>query len=138
MGSDFTYSDMSKSALDRYTYTLMKEVVVDGVEMWQVEAIPNKREAKETGYTRAINFIRKDNHMLARSVSFLKKGKRLKYFSVENMKEVDGVWVATDLSMTTKKGKKVIHKTLLRISDIKFNQPMEEDEFSVRRLEKGL
>lgn len=138
MGSDFTYSDMSKPALDRYTYTLMKEVVVDGVEMWQVEAIPNQREAKETGYTRAINFIRKDNHMLARSVSFLKKGKRLKYFSVENMKEVDGVWVATDLSMTTKKGKKVIHKTLLRISDIKFNQPMEEDEFSVRRLEKGL
>ncbi|MEE3326576.1 MAG: outer membrane lipoprotein-sorting protein, partial [Myxococcota bacterium] len=90
MGSDFTYSDMSKPALDRYTYTLMKEVTQDGVELWQVEAIPNEKEAKETGYTRSINFIRKDNHMLVRSVSFLKKGKRLKYFSVEKLEEIDG------------------------------------------------
>ena len=138
MGSDFTYADFSKPALDRYTYTLMKEVALDGVEMWQVEAIPNEKEAKETGYTRSINFVRKDNHMLARAVSFVKKGKRLKYFSVEKIANIDGVWVATDISMTTKKGKNTVHKTVLKISDIQFNQPMSEDDLSIRRLERGL
>ena len=138
MGSDFTYSDMSKPALDRYTYSLMKEVSMDGVDLWQIEAIPNAKEAKETGYTRQITFVRKDNHIVMRSVLFLKKGKRLKYFEVDKIEEVDGVWVPTELSMTTKRGKKTAHKTILRLSEIKFNQPMNEDLFSVRRLEKGL
>ena len=48
MGSDFSYSDISKPALDRYTYTRMGESEVDGVPVWQVEAIPNKKEKKET------------------------------------------------------------------------------------------
>ena len=138
MGSDFSYADMSKPALDRYTYTLMKETTLDGVDLWQIEAVPDKKEQKETGYTRSIHFVRKDNHMLVRSVNFLKKGKRLKYSSVDKLQEIDGVWVATELSMVTKKGKKVLHKTLLRVSDVKFNQGLEEDDFSVRSLEKGI
>ena len=138
MGSDFTYSDLSKPALDRYTYSLMKQVSVDGVELWQIEAMPNEKEAKETGYTRSINFVRKDNHVIMRAVMFVKKGKRLKYFSVDKIEEIDGIWVPTELSMTTKRGKKTVHKTSLRISDIEFNQPMSNELFSVRRLEKGL
>ena len=138
MGSDFTYSDMSKPALDRYTYSLMKEVSIDGVDLWQIEAIPNEKEAKETGYTRTISFVRKDNHIVVRSVLFQKRGKRLKYFEVDKIEEIDGVWVPTELSMTTKRGKKTVHKTTLRMTDVKFNQPMDKDLFSVRRLEKGI
>ena len=138
MGSDFTYSDMSKPALDRYTYTLMKETDINGVPVWQVEAIPNEKEVKETGYTRSIHFVRKDNAVLVRSVAFLKKGKRLKYMSVENLEQIDDVWVATEITMITKKGKQSLHKTILRISDIEFNQPLDEQDFTVRRLEKGI
>ena len=40
--------------------------------------------------------------------------------------------------MTTKSGKQTLHRTVLRMSDVKFNQDLAESMFSVRQLEKGL
>ena len=137
MGSDFSYADMSSPPLDRYTYTLMKETDIDGVAVWQIEAVPNAKESKETGYTKAINFVRKDNHVIIRSVIWLKKGKRLKYMSVEKLDQVDGIWVPTQMVMSTKKDKKTLHKTRIQVSNIKFDQPLGDDMFTIRRLEKG-
>ena len=138
MGSDFTYSDMASPPLDRYSYTLMKETDVEGVPTWQVEAIPNAQEAKDTGYTKSISFVRKDNHVVIRSVIWVKKGKRLKYMEVGKLELIDGIWVPTQITMSTKKGKKTLHKTQLQISNVRFNQPLEEETFSIRRLERGL
>ena len=138
MGSDFTYADMSSPPLDRYSYTLMKETEVEGVPTWQVEAIPNAQETKDTGYTKSISFVRKDNHVVIRSVIWVKKGKRLKYMEVGKLELIDGIWVPTQITMSTKKGKKTLHKTQLQISNVKFNQPLDEETFSIRRLERGL
>ena len=53
MGSDFSYADMTERNLERYDYRLIKEDVLDGVPVWQVEAIPNTpKEIDETGYTK--------------------------------------------------------------------------------------
>ena len=138
MGSDFAYADMSSPPLDRYSYTLMKETDVEGVPTWQVEAIPNAQEAKDTGYTKSISFVRKDNHVVIRSVIWVKKGKRLKYMEVGKLELIDGIWVPTRITMSTKKGKKTLHKTQLQVSNVKFNQPLDEETFSIRRLERGL
>jgi hypothetical protein len=138
MGSDFTYSDMNSLILERYEFTLMKETDIDGVKVWQVEAIPNEKAIDETGYTKSISFVRQDNHVVVRAVSWVKKGNKLKYFEVHNLEEIDGIWTATKLSMTTKKGKSTLHKTVLNMSNIKYGQDLDEGMFSVRRLEKGL
>jgi len=138
MGSDFTYSDMSSRVLERYQFSLMKETDVDGVKVWQVEAIPNKKAIDETGYTKSVSFVRQDNFVVIRSVSWVKKGSRLKYFEVEDLQQIDGIWVPTRLTMTTKKGKTTLHKTRIEVSNVKFNQDLDEQMFSVRRLEKGL
>ena len=71
-------------------------------------------------------------------MSWVKKGKRLKYFEVEKLEQIDGVWTATEMHMTLKKGKKTLHKTILISDNVKYGQDMDEDTFSVRRLEKGL
>jgi outer membrane lipoprotein-sorting protein len=138
MGSDFTYSDMSSRVLDRYEYSLMKETEVNGHAVWQVEAIPNAKEQKETGYTKSILFVRKDNNVVVRSLIWVKKGKRNKYMEVKELELIDDVWVPTHLTMTTKKGKATLHRTELKVSNVKFNQGHEDSMFSVRRLEKGL
>ncbi len=138
MGSDFSYADMSSPPLDRYSFTLMGETEVKDVPVWQIESIPNEKESKETGYTKSVNFVRQDNHVLIRSVIWLKKGKRLKYMNVDKLELIDGIWVPTAITMSTRKGKKVLHKTRLEVSNVKFNQPLDEDVFSIRRLEKGL
>jgi hypothetical protein len=139
MGSDFTYADMTDRKLDNYAYTLMKETAVDGVPVWQVESIPNTdNEIDETGYTKSVQFVRQDNYVVIRSVSWVKKGKRLKYMDVKKLEKIDGIWVPTEIHMTTKKGKATLHKTILKAHNVRFNQDLDEDIFSVRKLEKGL
>lgn len=137
MGSDISYADMSDRPLDRYEYTLMKETEIDGVPVWQVEAIPNAEEADETGYTKSISFVRKDNHVVMRAVSWVKKGNRLKYMEVRKLEQIDGIWVPTEMTMTTKKGKTTVHKTVLYQQEVRFGQDLSQDFFSVRQLEKG-
>ncbi len=139
MGSDFNYSDMSSRSLDRYDFTLMKETEVGGHPVWQIESIPKtKDEIDETGYTKTVAFVRKDNFVVIRSVGWLKKGKRLRYMEVQDLQQIDGIWVPMEMSMTTKKGKKTLHKTVLKTSNVKFNQDISEDDFTIRKLEKGL
>jgi hypothetical protein len=130
---------MTDRKLERYDYTLMKEDVVDGNKVWQIEAIPNtEKEIKETGYTKSVSFVRQDNFVVIRAVSWVKKGKRLKYFEVTKLEQIDDIWVATEMQMTTKKGKTTLHKTIIKAHDIRFNQEIDDDTFTVRKLERGL
>jgi len=139
MGSDFSYSDMTDRNLDRYDYTLMKEDEINGHKVWQIEAIPNTdKEIKETGYTKSVSFVRQDNFVVIRAVSWVKKGKRLKYFEVKKLERIDGIWIATEMQMTTKKGKTTLHKTIIKAHDVHFNQDIDEDTFTVRKLERGI
>lgn len=138
MGSDFSYADMTDRPLDHYQYTIMKETEVGGHPVWQIEAIPiTEHEKKETGYIKSVLFVRKDNFVVVRAVYWAKKGKRLKYFDVKKLEKIDGIWVETDMLMITKKGKETIHKTVLRVNNVQFNQDLDPDFFSVRQLEKG-
>jgi outer membrane lipoprotein-sorting protein len=139
MGSDFSYADMTDRELDSYDYRLLQEGEVDGHPVWIVEAIPNNdKEREETGYTRSIFFVRKDNDVVVRAKSWVKKGDRNKYLDVKQLEQIDGIWVPTEMHMTTKKGDATLHKTVLKSSNVRFNQEIPEDEFTVRRLEKGL
>jgi hypothetical protein len=139
MGSDFSYADMTSRELDRYDFRLMKETDVGGVPVWQVEAIPrSEEEIDETGYTKSVYFVRKDNHVVIRAVHWVEKGGRLKYLDVRRLEQIDGIWVGTEVHMTTKKNKVIVHKTILEQQNVRFNQGLDGDLFSVRRLEKGL
>ncbi len=138
MGSDFSYADMTDRPLEKYDYTLLQEMELDGHPVWVIQSVPtDDDEIDETGYTKSIQFIRKDNFVAVRAKIWLKKGKRNKYMDVKELRQIEGVWVATLMTMTTKKGNQTLHKTILRTSDVKFNQPLDFDSFSVRGLEAG-
>ena len=138
MGSDFSYADMTKRPLENYEYKLLKETELNGHPVWVIQSTPNsEEEIDETGYTKAIQFVRKDNDVVVRSKIWVKKGKRNKYMEVQELEQIEGIWVAKVMTMTTKKGKQTLHKTVLQISDVKFNQDLDFDSFSVRGLETG-
>ena len=139
MGSDFTYADLATRELDNYDYSLLKEGEVGGHKVWIVQAIPNtKDEIEETGYTKSIFFVRQDNDVVIRTKNWVKKGSREKYFDVKQLEQIDGIWVATEMHMTTKKGTRTLHKTVIKASNVRFNQDLAESRFTVRQLEKGL
>lgn len=139
MGSDFSYADMTKSELDNYYYKLLKEDTVDGHKVWIIEAVPRTQKVIDTfGYTKSIVFVRQDNYVMVRAVSWVADSSNLKYMDVKQLENIDGIWVAMETHMTTKRDKTTLHKTILLRENVKFNQPMDEDLFTVRRLEKGL
>lgn len=138
MGSDFSYADMTERPIDHYRYTLMKETEVDGHPVWQIEAIPiTEREQDETGTTKSIVFVRQDNHVVVRGVYWMKKGSRMKYFDVKQLEQIDGIWVAIEMHMSTRKGEETLHKTVLYTRNTRFGEERPEDFFTVRQLEKG-
>jgi hypothetical protein len=139
MGSDFSYADLTTREVENYDWTLMKETEVRGDPVWQIQGIPRTQdEIDETGYLKSILFVRKDNYVVIRSVNWLEKAGRLKYMDVKKLEQIDGIWVTTEIHMTTKKGRETLHKTILKLYNVRFGQDLDADFFSVRQLEKGL
>ena len=69
MGSDFSYFDMTDRDLEDYDFKLLKETKVRGHDAWMIEATPrNKKVIKESGYTKTIGIVRKDNYMTVRAI----------------------------------------------------------------------
>ncbi len=139
MGSDFSYADMNRRVLDEWSYKLLKESTVDGHQVWLVETTPVSKVVEERyGYTKSVLFVRQDIYYPIRAVHWLKDGGKIKYMEVKELKQIDGVWVATETHMKTTKNKQTTHKTILRWSNVKMNQELDEGMFTVRRIEKGL
>jgi hypothetical protein len=139
MGSDFSYSDMTKKNVQDYTYKIMKEPTVRGHKTWQMLVTPKTQKTiNETGYTKSIMFVRQDNFVVIQSLNYIKLGKKLKYMMVTGLEKIDGIWSVTKMQAITKKGKKTLHKTILEFSDIKYNQNLKESFFKTRTLESGI
>ena len=138
MGSDFSYYDMTKRAVEDYTYKILKHIKVRGHDTTMIESIPaNDDVVDESGYVKTIGLVREDIDMVVRSIGFLKNGNR-KYLDVTKMHKQDGVWVIDEMVMITKQGKTTLHKTVLKFDNIQVNKPLDDDMFTTRRLEKGL
>ena len=139
MGSDLNYSDMTTRSLEDYDFTLKKEMEVKGKRVWLIESIPRTRDViEETGYKKSLLFVRQDNYFVIRAINWEEDGNYLKYMDVKKLELIDGIWVGTERHVTRKQGKKRVHKTILKLSNIKYNQNLTFDLFKTRRLEKGL
>ena len=139
MGSDLNYADMTDRNLEDYNFSLKKEMEVKGVKAWLIESIPrSKKVIRETGYTKSLLIVRQDNYFVIRAIHWVKDGGYLKYIDVKKLVEIDGIWVAAEMYISKKKGKQLAHKTILKLDQVKFNQDLDFDMFTVRRMEKGL
>jgi len=138
MGSDFSYFDMTDRDLENYDFKILKETTVRGNDAWMIEAIPRNQEViDESGYNKTIAIVRKDNYMVVRAINFMTNGKK-KYLDLKQIHEENGIWLVDEMTMTTKKGKTTLHKTILTFSNTILNAPIDDGVFTTRRLEKGL
>ena len=139
MGSDFNFSDMTEPDLGDYDYTLLKEEeLVNGVSTWRIQSLPRTPEvADESGYSKSVLWVRKDNHIVIRGARWVHKSRRRKFFQVKKLEQIDGIWVATELQAVTKEGRNTVHATILRFQNVRFNQNLNANVFTTRQLEKG-
>ena len=138
MGSDFSYFDMTDRDLEDYDFKLIKETKVRGHDAWMIESTPrNQKVIDESGYEKTIAIVRKDNYIVVRAINFLTNGKK-KYLDLKKIHEENGVWLVDEMTMTTKKGTRTLHKTVLSFSNVTLNGSIDDGVFTTRRLEKGL
>ncbi|NOR54829.1 MAG: outer membrane lipoprotein-sorting protein [Sulfurovum sp.] len=138
MGSDFSYFDMTQRDLQDYNFKLIKETKVRGHDAWMIESTPrNSKVKRESGYTKTVAIVRKDNYMVVRAINYMKNGKK-KYLDLKRIHKQHGVWLVDEMLMSTKKGKSTVHKTILKFKNIKLNKSINDSMFTTRRLEKGI
>ena len=141
MGSDLNYSDMTSRNLEDYDFSFYKkrrEMEIDGKRVWVIEAQPRSREIiEETGYKKSLVFVRADIDFVVRTIGWEKSGGYIKYMEVKQLEQIDGIWVATEMHVKKTLNKQTVHRTVLRLTNVKFNQPLNETFFSTRQLEKG-
>lgn len=137
MGSDMNYSDMTSRNLEDYDFTLLKESMLGDHALWVIEAMPRSEDViDETGYKKAMLLVRQDNYVVVRGVYWTSEGSRQKYYDMPGLELIDGIWTPTRITMTTKAGKQVLHKTELVFDNIRYNQDLDKALFTVRQLER--
>lgn len=139
MGSDLNYSDMTSRNLDDFEFKIIKEASVRDHEVWLIEALPrSKKVVEETGYSKYLLFVRKDIYFVVRSIGWVEGSDYLKYMDVRNLEKIEGIWVGTEILVHKKRGKEIHHETILRLSNVKFNQDLTYELFTTRQMERGL
>lgn len=141
MGTDLTYSDMTKKDTDGYVHKILEaSTKIDGQDCWLIESRPKSdKEKQETGYLKTHVWISKTMLLPMQTKAWVIEGKKLKYMKSSKFEKVDGIWIAKELAVRTVRNKRVESQTLMEIGSIKFNQAqVTDDQFTERRLEQGI
>lgn len=139
MGSDFSYSDITGVEIRDWTYEIVNEsAMVDGRNCWVLESVPKpenrKRLLLETGYTKRRIWVDKEKYFVLRGQYHLEKGNKVKLMQVDGVKQIDGIWTASQISMATTKNKKILSRSSILFKEVEYNLAVPDSIFSTSAL----
>jgi len=136
MGTDFTFEDMKQTPeLQDYHWQLLGSETVDGFDCWKVEGLPASTDvARELGYSRLVQWIRKDNDFSIKAYYWDQAGRELKHLTTDKLEQIKGIWSPVSIEMVNIQSK---HKTRLEFSQKTYNSHLKDRMFSQRTLKRG-
>lgn len=143
MGTDFTYHDMNGLKVSRWEYQMIKESdQVNGADCWVIGALPKaeiKQEViEDTGYTKRLLWIQKDNFLSVQGKVWLKSG-GYKVMKASKIKKIDHIWTIGRVEMSTfDRADRRQHTTVLLNEQVQYDQGVEDRLFTTATMEKGL
>ncbi|MEE2755033.1 MAG: outer membrane lipoprotein-sorting protein [Myxococcota bacterium] len=135
MGTDLTYSDMTRSATSDYEYTMVKQSISvgkgDGAEdCWLIEARPVTQKAKdETGYVKSRLWVSKSKLLPVQIKAWVREGRKLKFIKFDDLKLVGGHWMAHKISARTTRSREVLSTTIIQFADVSADNADVNDGF---------
>lgn len=135
VGSDLTYEDIGGRELDHYTYTLVQGPAAwtgpDGQShpVWHLES---HARAADAAYPRVVSVVRQDILMIVAADIFNRRNEREKSYEVRALRQFDGIWTATGLSMVNH-GQRT--RTELMVTTARYNLGLTAAAFTRRALE---
>jgi len=135
VGSDLTYEDIGGRELDHYAYTLAQGLPTwtgpDGQShaVWRLES---RARAADAAYPRVVSIVRQDVLMVVAADIFNRRNEREKSYEVRALRQFDGIWTATELSMVNHVQRT---RTELTVTTARYNLGLTAAAFTRRALE---
>jgi hypothetical protein len=137
VGTDFSYGDVIGHKVKEWNHTIVKEEEVDGKPCYVIESTPKDATVKtNTGYSKRIGWIQKDNFVTVKAVSYDEAGELLKEAKYSHWKEVDTVKHKWQAGILEAKNLQTGHSTVIAIDQFKVNNGVKDDFFTTRYMEQ--
>lgn len=137
VGTDFSNADVIGYKVAEWHYKLVKEENFDGQACMVIEATPKTDLVKNnTGYSKRLSWLRKDNFATAKAEFWDENGQMLKTAVFGDMQQVDpkrGKWQSLKMEVSNQQ---TGHRTVIRVENFKVNQKVEDSFFTTRYMEK--
>ena len=134
MATDLTNDDLVKesSKVDDFTYTLLKDTVIDDIVCFQIELIPN--EGSNVIWGKIKIFVDQKDFITIRNERYDEDGDLVMILRSFNIKLMNGVKIATQLEMVPVA--KVGHKTIMTIEELNVNVQFDNAFFSKQNMKR--
>jgi len=137
VGTDFSYGDVIGHKVKEWNHTMLKDEEVDGTPCFVIESIPKDATIKSnTGYSKRIVWIQKDNFVTLKSVAYDEAGELLKEARYKHYKEVDPVKKKWQAGVLEARNLQTGHSTVITIDNFKVNIGVKDDYFTTRYMEQ--
>ena len=141
-GSDFSYGEINLPKVDQYQHTLVKSEKVDGFECHVIESLPaNDTVKSNSGYSKKVTWVRKDNFVETRVEYYDLAGRLLKTQQVTRHQLVEPAkgpgrpprWFALQREMANQQ---TGHRTVFTIANVDAGAVAADDVFTTRSIER--
>ena len=132
VNTDFTYEDLQRRKVDQDTHRILKTETYDDRLCWVLESIPV--ENANSQYSRRVSWVAQDLYIPLKVEFYDKRGRLVKQLLNRNLKKIDGFWTVMDAEMQDLNKKT---RTLMRISEIKYNRGIPDRVFTKEYMMHG-
>ncbi len=130
VNTDYTYEDMERRKPDQDTHRILGEEKVMGRDCYKLESVPKDGKSQ---YGKRISWVDKESYLILKTDFYDKKGRLVKQFRVDKIGKVGNIWTIFDSTMCDLKRD---HKTKMVLEDVKYNQGLSDEVFTVRYMER--
>jgi hypothetical protein len=130
MGSDFTYSDLSRKDDQGAKHAKLPDETIGQEPTYVVESTP--ATVKDAGYSKVRAWVRKTDFVALRTKFYDASGKLVKTLYAKKVREIDGKPVVVEATMKSENG----HSTDLVVDSIERRTDIPDAEFSPPSLER--
>jgi len=133
MGSEFAYEDIASQEVDKYTYKWIRDEVYEGKDCFVAEYYPVDK--KNSGYTRQVSWLDKEEYRVMKVEYFDRKNSHLKTLTFKGYKQyIDKYWRADEMNMVNLQNGK---STGLVFADYKFKTGLTDKDFTKNSLKRA-
>lgn len=125
MGSEFAYEDLFSQEVEKYTYTYLRDELVDDEPCFVVERVPVD---PKSGYSRQVTWVDQSEYRLRRVDYYDRKGELLKTMTLAGYKQyLDQYWRPDKMLMSNHQ---TGNSTTLLFEDYRFRTGLTDSDFN--------